>query len=889
MFNPAELRGHGGEWTSGAAGVSLSSPSNEDAKLKLPAGDAPDVANPAPAPVPAPAVVKPPQGNSLADGFARSMAMNADDVVMIALKGVIAKNPAWFAVLHKFVASGRLAKLDAASSSFVQFAKLRKFDISEFRDQFRDQNTASEQSPGLAKFNPNEERGDDGRWSAAAGAGVVGAAAAGGGAIGAAGAALGLRRARGRAFGDAKAAAAPVAAARHAVAARLATRAARHKAAADSIEQGLRQPKTRFLPTAIRGLTSQARRAETHTQHLEAVLGARDFQASFPDSDFQSLFPDVEFGEAFPTDFRGSATEMVDALTAQRKLGDQIVDLKVNGRALRRRPVAGSKPKAHVETYQRPRVVRRVRWDTTKVEAKLKADPAHFAALGIHTVADAEAMALRTSTPEMVALGLPAPRFYQDIVRDTVRNADRVQPAHSRKLEGYPDAPGRKRLADQIRADVSRRSGAFAAGEKSSLKATHPVTQARFGFRNNGGLAALRRLAFLRQHGKAGIIGAGLLVGAAAGATAYGLLRHQSPGDNSKPDGRLTPRLAKAAPTDPLPNSSQQTAYEASAGIEDTLADKLARTFGRWTQIPADQLAAGGDILRDRLQADLQRATAPLDTAAEGGAAADVGVLTADRDGTNRIVTMTLDAGSQKVRDFSQAYRVKLAGNMADEQLATVQSVLQDATLQGQAPAVTARILRQTIGLTPYQAGHVISFRRQLETLDPNVLGRALRDKRYDKTVSRAILQSDPLSDDQVDSMTTAYHRRYLAYRAMTIARTEGLRSANNGHAVAIEDFTDEHPGFSVVKTWMSTEDSKTRADHVALNGQQVVGMQTPFIVPGNGDQILWPHHPDAPLRQVVNCRCTFTTSLVPRTTVAQRGFQLVADAPGANFEDALA
>ena len=152
--------------------------------------------------------------------------------------------------------------------------------------------------------------------------------------------------------------------------------------------------------------------------------------------------------------------------------------------------------------------------------------------------------------------------------------------------------------------------------------------------------------------------------------------------------------------------------------------------------------------------------------------------------------------------------------------------------------------------------------------------------------MQRAIDDDEPLSDDQVTKMTDAYQRRYLAYRAMVIARTEGLRAANNGHVAAVKDFLDANSGFTVVKTWMATDDEKTRPDHVGLDGQQVIGLYTPFIAP-SGDRILWPHDPNAPARQTCQCRCTFSTNLVPRTALAQRGFGLVADAPEA--EDSTA
>jgi hypothetical protein len=1013
------------------------------------------------------------QGKSLIGQFAYSMAMNIDDVAIIALKDVVAKHPEWFAAMAKTAPAGR-----------------------------------------LAKFNETESRDDKGRWSAA-GAATVGAVAAAGAAAGAAGTGWGVRVARRRAFGRAKAAVAPVLTARKTVATRLAERGFRRQAAAANIERGLRRPASTFVPTAIRGLSSRARRADAE---LSAHMGEHA-EPFWPD-------PESDTPVWASTDATGEAAIRDHAQT----LREQIIDLKANGRPTRTVRVKGSITTPKKDSVQQtrkgrgffvwrdfdadgaPAPRRKGRTSVWEYEmdfdanagapaprrkgrsqaARAAAEAARAAAKAaraaakeqpsaaghagvqqvldeVHALGEGQGVPKTTAELESVLRGIPqkywdrylqdlnisvtVPRFVRPIKKVTYKNTSRVIPDHRKTIEGYPNKAGRKTLADQIRDDIARRTADAAERDRSAAWATEPIAQARTAARSSGGVAAMRRLALLRVKGRTAIVGAGVLGALTAGGAAYAFLRgrkssqlgkafnpdqtrdargrwsaatkhqptvtvligapasgkttwrlanrphatlistdavlaregkattpanidaalkvarrefhaaaaagHDIVLDRTNPtaksrgrwlsllppgyrkeavvfethglerayrmdqrraagtwvdDPRLrfavpverpaagefdhvetvkqgvtnhaiawardrkSGRLAKAAPDDDPEQA--RTVYDAGASVESTLADKLARTFGRWTQIPADQLAEGSNMLRDGFQADVVRATSPLDAAARGGAGADIDVQTTDDTGRNRIITMALDAGSPKVRAFSQAYRVKLAGDMADEQLATVQSVLQDATLQGQAPEVTARILRQTIGLTPYQASHVVSFRRQLETLDPNVLDRALRDRRYDATVNRAILEGNPLNDGQVDAMTAAYHRRYLAYRAMTIARTEGLRAANNGHAVAIEGFTDEHPGFSVIKTWMATEDDRTRPDHRSLHGQQVVGLHTPFVVPENGDTLLWPHDPEAPLRQQVNCRCTFTTSLVPRTSVAQRGFALVADQP---------
>jgi hypothetical protein len=206
---------------------------------------------------------------------------------------------------------------------------------------------------------------------------------------------------------------------------------------------------------------------------------------------------------------------------------------------------------------------------------------------------------------------------------------------------------------------------------------------------------------------------------------------------------------------------------------------------------------------------------------------------------------------------------------LADEQLDTVKSVLIEAAKTGAPPAEIARRIRQSIGLAADQAQAVGRYRQELKALDPSALQRGLRDQRYDAVFQKAIADQQPLSLERLDRMVDAYHRKYLAYRAMTIARTEGVAAANNGHMAAVQDLLDRNPGMTVVKRWIATLDERTRPDHRGLNDQIVVGIDTPFQC-DSGDQIRWPGDQQAPARAVINCRCAISTRLIPKATADQ-------------------
>lgn len=89
--------------------------------------------------------------------------------------------------------------------------------------------------------------------------------------------------------------------------------------------------------------------------------------------------------------------------------------------------------------------------------------------------------------------------------------------------------------------------------------------------------------------------------------------------------------------------------------------------------------------------------------------------------------------------------------------------------------------------------------------------------------------------------------------RARTVARTEVVGAYNGGLHDAFSMIVTNDPGTEYVKRWLATEDTRTRPDHVEADGQ-TVPFDQPFIV--GGFQMQHPHDPDAPAKEVVNCRC---------------------------------
>jgi hypothetical protein len=336
---------------------------------------------------------------------------------------------------------------------------------------------------------------------------------------------------------------------------------------------------------------------------------------------------------------------------------------------------------------------------------------------------------------------------------------------------------------------------------------------------------------------------------------------------------QTVPRLAKADRPQAAPGGEQRRAgaaiLAAAEGIEGRLARGVGSAFRDWKDraeklTDAHSITGPGGLI-DQLDAPMAQGMAPLDEAVKGGMDAPTKLTTGAGDGHDpKTISFSMLMRSKNADDFLKHYRMERVREITEAQRQELRRIVAEGATFSHGPDVLARKIRDVIGLTRNQAQTVRNFRTLLETLDPRALTYELRDKRFDKTVRRAIDDRSPIDPRMIDKMVDAYHRRMLAYRATTIARTESLRAANNGQMAAVETFLHDNPGFTVVKTWIATDDDRTRPDHRELDKKTVVGLSTPFRAE-SGDELLWPHDPHGPARQVINCRCSLMTRLVPQ------------------------
>jgi hypothetical protein len=231
------------------------------------------------------------------------------------------------------------------------------------------------------------------------------------------------------------------------------------------------------------------------------------------------------------------------------------------------------------------------------------------------------------------------------------------------------------------------------------------------------------------------------------------------------------------------------------------------------------------------------------------------------------VATIAYDQVNTRAVANMQANRLRLIREFQNQQRRVIREVMVEAMQQGLHPTAQARRFREVVGLTRKQTRAVTNYRRLLEGEDgvpsSEALQRALRDRRSDTAVRAAIRAKRPLSPEHIDRMVARYHKRFIAYRAVTIARTEALRSVHQGVEEAYSQAiaSGKISAQQIVQKWVSAGDGRVRDSHANLNGEE-----RPWGEPWQGSYgtLRYPGDPEAPAAEVINCRCAVTRRIKP-------------------------
>jgi SPP1 gp7 family putative phage head morphogenesis protein len=230
--------------------------------------------------------------------------------------------------------------------------------------------------------------------------------------------------------------------------------------------------------------------------------------------------------------------------------------------------------------------------------------------------------------------------------------------------------------------------------------------------------------------------------------------------------------------------------------------------------IPTDQVLALATTLEPIL-ADIARRGATV--AASAPIPLDVAVSLAVRLGSAD--GLPVDA----LRDWARRHAGELLRHVDTETRWAIRRVVEEAINRGAAPAETAKVLENVIGLTHRQAQAVIRYRASLAA-------------------------DEGLTPARIDRLTSRYATRLLRHRARMIARTETLLAANAGRRAQWERNVAE--GVILpdrwVREWVAIvpSDGRTCPICVSMDGERAV-IGEPYASGRMGP----PDHPA--------CRCT--------------------------------
>lgn len=220
-------------------------------------------------------------------------------------------------------------------------------------------------------------------------------------------------------------------------------------------------------------------------------------------------------------------------------------------------------------------------------------------------------------------------------------------------------------------------------------------------------------------------------------------------------------------------------------------------------------------------------------------------------------VAVAFDHLSPKVVDAVRELETDAINTLKGEVKEVTRAFVENGLRDGRPPRAVARQLRTVIGLAPNQEVAVQNFERLLRAGDREALTRALRDKRFDATLRRALgANGAGLTDAQIESMTTAYRRKFVAFNANVNAKTHTFDSYKLGQKLSWDQAKESGvipPGHQVTKTWVHLAGQ----DHPRLHHQAMHGETVPADQPySNGDTYAGEGDP-------WGCHCTDRYSVV--------------------------
>lgn len=228
---------------------------------------------------------------------------------------------------------------------------------------------------------------------------------------------------------------------------------------------------------------------------------------------------------------------------------------------------------------------------------------------------------------------------------------------------------------------------------------------------------------------------------------------------------------------------------------------------------------------------------------------------------TAGVFGISFDSVNERAIRSMKLHRLSLIQNFAAAQREATRTALLDGLRRGLNPTTTARVFRDSIGLTPKQQAAVANYRRLLEEGNREALNRALRDRRFDASVRASVEGRRQLTQSQIDKMVSRYAVRYVDYRSRVISRTQSLRAVHEGNRELYRQALEQGKVKTVTRMWHAqTGDGRTRLTHEDINEVEVKFDEPWVTIAGN--RLMYPGDPAAPAEEIIQCRCSTSSKV---------------------------
>lgn len=188
--------------------------------------------------------------------------------------------------------------------------------------------------------------------------------------------------------------------------------------------------------------------------------------------------------------------------------------------------------------------------------------------------------------------------------------------------------------------------------------------------------------------------------------------------------------------------------------------------------------------------------------------------------------------------------------------------------MRGEWDASAGRYRGGIMGLTDTQARATRRAEQELRSGDPKqlrkYLGRKLRDKRFDRSIAKAIREGKPVPEKTIQNATKGYRRKYIKFRSETVARDQALSALTKGQEESFDQMVENGAAREdqIVREWLTSRDDRVREAHQRIPRMNPGGRRRgePFDTPLG--PLRYPRDPQGSRRNTIQCRCTLTARI---------------------------